>query len=1422
MSNDHEFRRSAPEPRVDKDLPGEAAPAVAASNALAADTLPPPVTPPLTPTLDQAATEPAPPVSAELSTALAATTPDGALDAEAVAAALTPLYDLDPEARERFAAEVPALYESLTAEQRRVLAETMVAQGRAFEAEYKASGGTDIEQDPEFQQIAAIQGAWADHTASLGVDPYGEDIDISISTTGEDYGPYLAEIEAFRDEQEAAGKHVWSDMWLPYTMWSRQGNLDRYRGTDNVTWVGENGLRAYNWSWRDQSFQNDSVAMEERDVAATVEQRGDGVIETEDGNLVQTHMGFNKLPPGQFPPPAWATVPQRPDEVVAEPTPYQLSMWNWNTRGEAIPTTSETTETVPRETVPPETVPPETVPTEAATQGSTTSAEIQNGALGIEHQNNGTNLEIGVDGNATASGYTPIGNSPVVAGGGVTFENGQLTATGQGGVRLPVGDDHLTALGYGSVTFGPDGAVESFGAGGSAELGEWGASVAVSFVDRDFATYVPAGEGTPAMVLYGQTNSESLSGGATVPVGPFVVGADGHVERSQTTQAFAAADTLTGLDPELARTDPKAYRDAVAALMGERTRDVDSPDDLDANVIATWGVGAGITIEQRVGEGGGGTFGLGPVSVEGGLDGSRIEQTTVTNLPDGGYQITVTSVDEEAWRAGVNAGPLGVSTRDSDTTSSSVTFTVDDPAVLQEYLETGVLPGAEAYAESVGLAEEGATRTDEEQAAAAADWNRAFLLAQQDAQTRGGPDVGDAEYTDLVFSEAFRQDTSLAVLGFDVLNAFHQEQNTEAMYTVDGAWETNFLYDQSESWMFSRDSHQSGISVNPESGAYLGMYASMDANADWIAEQGLTDLLDPNDPFTQLWASGAVWAEGTPRLELGVGIGEDQLHAIDAELEASGPADERFAALDENIDNRMLNFLVDNSDFEFEVDPATGELVVTNVPTEVALDNLAPYAGITPDEATAMFGDRADDPAFVVQSLVNVMNASPSDFADLDPLEQELYLRVGLNSYGTDPWFEQTEGNPFELLDLVADVEDPEIRDAMIRRTFYAAESQQEGAQGPLMFLQFADGLSPELRDRIREGAVVRVEGEVEPLNLLFDEFADGQASMRMGSASTVAMLEGMSPEQVTAFFDGVPELGHLDETRQQWEESHPGEPWPFDGVDPASMVFAMAGGNPAIQAQLLAATAGTPYFDQVTAYAAAHPEVFLGAAGATADPATTQFAIQHLAEVSGLDPLTLVDDPALVLGAMSTDPALLDRYVAQHAGDPAWQAQFAGTDGTALLAAYADDPAAYAHVLDALVAAGFDRATLTVGVLTTSGRYDATQAEGWVGTLDAAGAGDWMRDQEQTHGTFNNWEPGTPQMTAALVSVQSDPVAAAAFVDGYLAEAAADGHGGDEVSSMLSAFADHGGNAAQVQLAIDVLRASGRGDEVDAWLAAR
>ncbi|MCA9492779.1 MAG: hypothetical protein KC621_22755 [Myxococcales bacterium] len=278
------YETPAPDTELEQDVVNESATQDIVGNAALNSEMPSMPAGVDTPLLDSI-----PATTTGLQTAL--TSPAGQdLDPVAVSQAITDLYSMAPEDRARFATELPAMFDAMSPEQRAMVGSIMMMQGNAFQEGFE---GGDITADPTFQAMADIQRAWGEYTAFQGYDPLGRQIDVSVSTTSEDYGVYRDDIAAFRDQEAANGRNVWSDMFMPYTMWTRAGNIARYAETANVTWVGADGLRTGAWS--NNAYAGNNVTFDEREAAGSIEQRGDGVITLPDGTtLVQTHMGLNK------------------------------------------------------------------------------------------------------------------------------------------------------------------------------------------------------------------------------------------------------------------------------------------------------------------------------------------------------------------------------------------------------------------------------------------------------------------------------------------------------------------------------------------------------------------------------------------------------------------------------------------------------------------------------------------------------------------------------------------------------------------------------------------------------------------------------------------------------------------------------------------------------------------------------------------------------------------------------------------------------------------------------------------------------------------------------------------------------------------------------------------------------------------------
>ncbi|MCB9746012.1 MAG: DUF4157 domain-containing protein [Alphaproteobacteria bacterium] len=1056
-------------------------------------------------------------------------------------------------------------------------------------------------------------------------------------------------------------------------------------------------------------------------------------------------------------------------------------------------------------------------------------AQFEDGGLSVEATNGASSLSASVNGGLELSGLAPVDEAlPAQAGGRVSLSNGRLELGLQGGLTREVNGTDLQAIAYGGLTFGQGGEITGFHAGGSVDYGGVQASLAFSYEDRDFATFVPPADGAPGMVFYGNSAGYDIGGGAAVPVGPFVVGADGSIQRSLTVQAFTSLANLPGLDPTLARTDPKAYRDAVAAQMAGMTEGIASAEDLSVDAILGWEAGSGLMLERVAGEGVGGSFGAVAVGVNGGVEAQRVEQLSVQRNADGTVSVTVTSQDTDSFRAGLNAGPAGLSGTQADTSSSSVTFHVnpDSPegrAALEGFLQTGSLPGALDFAAGAGVIPQSVDLSDPNQVQRyVVEANRAFLLAQGDRDARWGPEQSGANYTGVDFSDAMARSTSLSVLGFQVLSSMTQESWQERMYAVGDDWETNYLYDQQETWMFSRDSHVSGVSVNPQAGAYLGMMQQQDADLGWIEESGLADLVDAAaDPFSALYVAGIFssvdFNNEAPRVSLGLGLGEADLLSIRDELDAMGAVNERLASVDAAVDSRLLGFLNDNLHAGLSFDPVSGEVTVTDPGETLRLDELGTYMGVGGDEAVALFGAGAQDPGFIAQTLQNVVNADPADFVTLSPLEQELYLRVGLSAYTEpSPYMANAEGDPYDMLGLVLQVEDPETRDALLRRSFYAVEQAEEGAQGTLAFLQWSEQLSPELQARIREGATLQVVGAYLPTQQVLDGLLTG-GSDSAGGEAMLHTLGGLSVEDRGRFFDALPQLMNSQQFLEDYAAAH-GEPFPYAAEGPVAWMFAGLD-DPFTQAQLLTLAQGTPYAAELLRFAEDHPEAFLQREF-RGDPGSIDAAVATLVG-AGVDPMSLGLPAERVLGHLHHDPSQRGDWLVDMAGTPSWPAlQQTLLDDPGLLFGdlSAEDQDEALALLDALRGAGVDDAVIS-NLLARSVCFDESDqadAQAWVDQGQPQEVGARLRDVQDDI----DWPGGHTReewMTGLLMGVAGDVDASRAAMQAYVAADGGDAEGA--VDGLLGQLA---GDPNQLALAAQVLEQAGYGVEVARWRGAR
>ncbi len=154
------------------------------------------------------------------------------------------------------AVALPEMMKSMTPEQINMVGKHLFAEGHQLDAllrNGKKTGQQDgVNQyqkltDAEIAQVKAQQDrskmlgqSWSDELAKQGMNPFGNKIDQTLSITGEDWGKYGQWAKRIQDQTGS-----WTDMDLPSTMWSYQGNIDRYSNTHVNLFGGENGVRIF-------------------------------------------------------------------------------------------------------------------------------------------------------------------------------------------------------------------------------------------------------------------------------------------------------------------------------------------------------------------------------------------------------------------------------------------------------------------------------------------------------------------------------------------------------------------------------------------------------------------------------------------------------------------------------------------------------------------------------------------------------------------------------------------------------------------------------------------------------------------------------------------------------------------------------------------------------------------------------------------------------------------------------------------------------------------------------------------------------------------------------------------------------------------------------------------------------------------------
>ncbi|MEY3212830.1 MAG: hypothetical protein RIT28_3311, partial [Pseudomonadota bacterium] len=149
-----------------------------------------------------------------------------------IAAVVQGLYD-NGAGLDAVVSQMDALVSSASPEAKAAMGRQLMADGHAWQA------NPDGYDKDVVARMMTLGRAYADATARLGQDPYGNQIKRTLSVITEDYSAFKERLQVYQ-----ANIGAWTDMDLPYTMWTYFGNIARYEGTEVNVFAPNDGVRA--------------------------------------------------------------------------------------------------------------------------------------------------------------------------------------------------------------------------------------------------------------------------------------------------------------------------------------------------------------------------------------------------------------------------------------------------------------------------------------------------------------------------------------------------------------------------------------------------------------------------------------------------------------------------------------------------------------------------------------------------------------------------------------------------------------------------------------------------------------------------------------------------------------------------------------------------------------------------------------------------------------------------------------------------------------------------------------------------------------------------------------------------------------------------------------------------------------------------
>lgn len=650
--------------------------------------------------------------------------------------------------------------------------------------------------------------------------------------------------------------------------------------------------------------------------------------------------------------------------------------------------------------------------------------------------------------------------------------------TGEQAAKISHGDEHKNASvsvstkdGTTAITasgkYGPVSGKASYSETDRIKRGEIGEE-GIDATIRDFVgagTYVEHDTG------------HSVSGGADVEYSIFGAGGSGYKGTMDKRRHFQAR-----------KADEAPKRPMLPGVPGMGPSELEGFHGIADVDIAKLKPGEGYSIEQNKQKGGEGHIKAG-ITVGLGKDDADMAQTVLARDAHGDIRVMVAQGDEQSLTGSVSAaGAVSLSGKETNAKSASVSFTAHGPEgekAVKEFQQTGLLPGADKVAK---LADPDVTAKYD---AAKKEWQEAVKVAKDltgypamilkqridqlrekmceaagpvnDAflQHRGGAlaDVAGVSYDDHTTAHQTAHDTSLGLLGFDILLGGSEETEWEKGYRAGGKAQLAQGYERKDKYLIAA-TETSDIVMNPKGYSKDGDAVAMVMGGKQRVNQRQRDILAKAGPeaFDMPPETLEAWRNGSMNeaelANIAVTMTEGQLAKIRDTI-----------ARPDLVHTSMIaggaSGLYEQVRSGGKVETQAKAMMGGDADARLAVERNKELNQLYQDAAAARVKQVLQTGKFdyslladggMKDMLAHVDHVKTAeDFVKLTPEEQKLVIATGAIA------MRGTGQNSFECMRLVLQVKDKDQRNNLMRQLFETNERREKGADSAVDFVQWVE-----------------------------------------------------------------------------------------------------------------------------------------------------------------------------------------------------------------------------------------------------------------------------------------------------------------------------------------------------------------------------